>query len=316
MDALLAKLQALQIQHETHAHPAVMTCEAQAAALSGVPGVVTKNLFLKDKKGRLYIVTAAADTKVDLKVLSARLGTGKGGVRMAPDELIPTVPLGSVTPLAIAQPSAAGVALLLDGKLRGQPRICVHPLDNTATMVLSSEGLEAFVRSVGREPAWVDLEADPVIDMNNPPDLKAFADAATPLAANDGAAAAAAAVAPGAAAAKPAAAAAAAAAGGTKAAKKAAPAAAGSKKGAGAAGGATPAAAPRADDVLRATDELVDKIASTLVGEAAAGVDADVMRRLKADVEMRLNALRNAAYAGGFSAARGAIASTLSGQYA
>lgn len=68
------------------------------------------------------------------------------------------VPLGSVTPLAIAQPSAAGVALLLDGKLRGQPRICVHPLDNTATMVLSSEGLEAFVRwarvgSSGARPA-------------------------------------------------------------------------------------------------------------------------------------------------------------------
>ena len=59
------------------------------------------------------------------------------------------------------------------------------------------------------------------------------------------------------------------------------------------------------------------QIASTLMGEeAASGVDGDVMRRLKADVAMQLNTLRNAAYAGGFAAAKGAIAATISGQYA
>lgn len=57
-------------------------------------------------------------------------------------------------------------------------------------------------------------------------------------------------------------------------------------------------------------------MASTLLGEAAAGVDGDVMRQLRADVEVQLNALRNAAYAGGFSAAKGAIAGSISGQFA
>lgn len=56
------------------------------------------------------------------------------------------VPLGSVTPLAACQPGAAGVPLLLDAKLQGQPRIFVHPLDNTATCVLSPAGLEAYLR--------------------------------------------------------------------------------------------------------------------------------------------------------------------------
>lgn len=56
------------------------------------------------------------------------------------------VPLGSCTPLALAQPSAANVALLLDDKLRGQDRVFVHPLENTATTVLSAAGLEAFLR--------------------------------------------------------------------------------------------------------------------------------------------------------------------------
>jgi hypothetical protein len=96
-------------------------------------------------------------------VLSARLGTGKGGIRLAPDELITSVlqvPLGSVTPLAVCQPSAAGVVLLLDQQLRGQKRIFVHPLDNQATTVLSAEGLEAVLRWVGgqaggRASRWV-----------------------------------------------------------------------------------------------------------------------------------------------------------------
>lgn len=314
--AVLDKLQALSIAHETHTHQAVMTCEAQVAALSNVDGVCTKNLFLKDKKGRLYIVTAQADTKVDLKVLSARLGTGKGGVRLAPDELITSVlqvPLGSVTPLAACQPSAAGVALLLDQKLQAQPRIFVHPLVNTATCVISPEGLEAYLRSAGREAVWVDLEAEPTIDRDNPPDLKQYADAAVPLAADTDAGTCTAAggttAAPtaAAAAAKPAAAAA----GGKKAA------AVGGKKGGAVAAAAPPTASQRPDDVLRLTDELVAKIAATLVGgQGVQGVDSDVRRRLTADVAVELNALRNSAYAAGFTAAKGAIAASITGQYA
>jgi Ala-tRNA(Pro) deacylase len=58
----------------------------------------------------------------------------------------PQVPLGSCTPLALCQPTAANVVLLLDQKLKSQDRIFVHPLENTATTVLSGEGLEAFIR--------------------------------------------------------------------------------------------------------------------------------------------------------------------------
>lgn len=60
------------------------------------------------------------------------------------------------------------------------------------------------------------------------------------------------------------------------------------------------------------------QIAGTALGsaEAVAALDADVLRRLKADVAMELNALRNAAYAGGFAAAKGAITAVVDGQFA
>lgn len=83
---------------------------------------------------------------------------------MAPSELLESVlgvPLGSVTPLAVVQPTASAVVLLLDHKLKGKDRILVHPLTNTSTVALSSEGLEAFLRSIEREAHYVDLEAQP-----------------------------------------------------------------------------------------------------------------------------------------------------------
>ncbi len=56
------------------------------------------------------------------------------------------MPLGSCTPLALCQPTAANVVLLLDQKLKSLNRIIVHPLENTASMVLSAKGLETFIR--------------------------------------------------------------------------------------------------------------------------------------------------------------------------
>lgn len=59
------------------------------------------------------------------------------------------------------------------------------------------------------------------------------------------------------------------------------------------------------------------QIATSLMGaEAAAAADPDKLRQLKADVAMELNALRNTAYAGGFAAAKGAVAAAASGLFA
>ncbi|KAK3040060.1 hypothetical protein RJ639_029396 [Escallonia herrerae] len=69
-EQLLARLKELQIEFAGIEHSVVLTVEDQ------------------DKKHRLYLVSALADTKVDLKVLSQRLGLGKGGLRMAPNEAL------------------------------------------------------------------------------------------------------------------------------------------------------------------------------------------------------------------------------------
>ncbi|XP_038714850.1 prolyl-tRNA synthetase associated domain-containing protein 1 [Tripterygium wilfordii] len=176
-DQLLARLKELQIDFSQYEHPVVMTVEAQAKYVGNMGGGLSKNLFLKDKKNRLYVVSALADTKVDLKVLSQRLGLGKGGVRMAPEETLTEilqVPLGCVTPFALVNESARDVALLLDQGFKSQESCFFHPLSNDTSIALKARDLDKFLKSVGKEPVYVDLEASPAVGKDNPPDLAAF----------------------------------------------------------------------------------------------------------------------------------------------
>ncbi|GAA0176056.1 hypothetical protein LIER_29117 [Lithospermum erythrorhizon] len=171
---LLNRLQVLQIHFSKYDHPVALTVEAQAKYVGHVKGALTKNLFFKDKKHRYYIVSALPDTKVDLKVLSQRLGLGKGALRMAPEEALGQllqVPLGCVTPFALVNESARHVSLLLDQGFKNQECCFFHPLSNDTTISLSSIDLDKFLNSVGKAPAYVDLEAKPSVGKDHPPDL-------------------------------------------------------------------------------------------------------------------------------------------------
>eukprot|EP01018_Ginkgo_biloba_P029197 Gb_29269 [translate_table: standard] len=173
-DQLLARLEELGIAIESYTHPVVMTVEAQAKHIGHLEGGHAKNLFLKDKKHRLYIISALTTTNVDLKVLSQRLGLGKGGLRMASEEILKEVlqvPLGCVTPFALINESARSVALLLDQGFRTQKRVFFHPLSNDMTISLTTNDLDKFLMSIGKESAYVDLEAVVSVGKDQLPDL-------------------------------------------------------------------------------------------------------------------------------------------------
>ncbi|CAN7029913.1 unnamed protein product [Brassica rapa subsp. trilocularis] len=176
-DHLLARLQELQIDYSKYEHPPVLTVEEQAKYVSSSEGALSKNLLLKDKKNRYYIVSAMTDTKVDMKVLSQRLGLGKGGIRMAPEEALSEllqVSLGCVTPFAVVNESARDVSLLLDQKFKNQTRCIFHPLSNDVSISLNTLGLDKFLQSIGRDSVYIDLEANPVVGKDQPPDLAVY----------------------------------------------------------------------------------------------------------------------------------------------
>ncbi|KAF5201404.1 Prolyl-trna synthetase associated domain-containing protein [Thalictrum thalictroides] len=176
-DQLLDRLKELEIDFARYDHPVVLTVEAQEKYIGHLKGGISKNLFLKDKKHRFYVVSALSGTTVDLKVLSQRLGLGKGGLRMAPEEAlreILQVPLGCVTPFALINDTARNVALLLDQGFKAQECCFFHPLSNDVTISLKDHDLDKFLNSIGKDPSYVNLEADVAVGKDQPPDLAAL----------------------------------------------------------------------------------------------------------------------------------------------
>ena len=114
-EALIAYLDGLGIATTTHTHPPVFTVEEAQALRGTLPGGHCKNLFLKDKKGRLWLVVALEDSKVDLKTLdkrigSARLSFGNGDLLW---EVMGVRP-GSVTPFAVINDKDHRVTVVLE----------------------------------------------------------------------------------------------------------------------------------------------------------------------------------------------------------
>lgn len=157
-DDLFGRLRQLGVPTETHRHPAVFTV-AEARALRGaLPGQHSKNLFLKDKKGVLWLVVADEERAIDLKALRHRIGSAP--LSFASAQTLRTalgVEPGSVTPFALINDAAAAVRVVLDAGMMAADILNFHPLANTATTAISPEGLMAFIRSCGREPAIIAL---------------------------------------------------------------------------------------------------------------------------------------------------------------
>lgn len=154
-DDLLAHLTAMGIATETVDHPAVFTVEELQHLRGVIPGAHTKNLFLKCKKGTLWLITAVEDTPIDLKTLPKLLGSGRlsfGNAELMREVL--GVDPGSVTTFAAINDTARRVSVVLDARLLAYDRINLHPLVNTATTGIARDDLLRFLEECGH-PAQV-----------------------------------------------------------------------------------------------------------------------------------------------------------------
>ncbi len=155
---LMARFDDLGIASRTKDHPPIMTVAEGHDFWHDMPGVHAKNLFLKDAKDRLWLVTVPADRAIDLKTLpekigSKRLSFGKAELLM---EVLGIAP-GSVTPVSVVNDTEGRVTLVLDAWMMTQDIVNVHPLTNDATTALSPADLLRFVRATGHEPVIVEL---------------------------------------------------------------------------------------------------------------------------------------------------------------
>lgn len=157
---LLALLDARGIAYSRCEHPPVYTCEEAAVYRAALPGVETKNLFLRDEKHRYYLVMTACAKRLNLKALSIAAGAPK--LHFAePADLLDVLGLtpGSVTVLALVNDPNHRVRLLVDADYWPAEAYLCHPLVNTATLTLSHAALLRFFELTGHDPQPVVMPA-------------------------------------------------------------------------------------------------------------------------------------------------------------
>jgi Ala-tRNA(Pro) deacylase len=148
-----------KISYQRVDHEPVYTCEQADRVVPPLPGATSKNLFLRDKKGRRhFLVTVLAEKNVDLKALSARLEAGT--LSLASPERLRThlrVEPGAVTILAVLNDHANNVELVVDAALWRAESMQCHPLVNTSTLSIGIDGIKKILQVSGHEPRIIDI---------------------------------------------------------------------------------------------------------------------------------------------------------------
>jgi Ala-tRNA(Pro) deacylase len=158
-DELFAYLERLGIATTTVTHPPLFTVEQSRDLRGKIDGAHTKNLFLIDRKDRLFLIVAEEDAEIDLKHLHRRIGAS-GRLSFGKPELLRDslgVEPGSVTPFGAINDRDRRVAVLIDAALAVQDTVNCHPLVNTRTTRLAVADLLRFLQETGHEPRILPL---------------------------------------------------------------------------------------------------------------------------------------------------------------
>ena len=156
---LLAYLDELGVAHTTIDHPPVYTVDEAKRLRGTLPGANCKSLFLKNKKGQLWLVVVSEDQRVEL----ARLADSLGSKRLSfasPRRLMEHLGVipGAVSPLAVVNDTTGEVAVVVASDVLGHERLNFHPLVNYQTTAISAEGFLRFLEKTGHDPTVLQPE--------------------------------------------------------------------------------------------------------------------------------------------------------------
>lgn len=159
IEAIMDHLAGLGIEAVLHRHAAVFTVEESSALTHHLPGAHTKNLFLEDKAGGLWLVTCLSHQQVKVNALARFLKSPRVSFASAERlmEILGVEP-GSVTPLALVNDRAQRVRSVWDSKMLAYDIVNVHPLVNTGTVAMTPADLRRFATASGHTPLEVDLD--------------------------------------------------------------------------------------------------------------------------------------------------------------
>nr|WP_314606945.1 prolyl-tRNA synthetase associated domain-containing protein [uncultured Janthinobacterium sp.] len=142
-------------------HPAVHTIAEALIHVPHMPGLMVKNLFVRDEKGRRhFLIIVPFDKRIDLAALGRLLPASKLSMA-SPERLLQHLGItpGAVSLFALIHDSAQAVELVLDQAVWEADSVQAHPLRNTATVALSHAAVVDFLAHAGHVPRILNVPA-------------------------------------------------------------------------------------------------------------------------------------------------------------
>lgn len=143
-----------------HAHPPLHTVEESQALRGDLPGAHVKNMFLKDKKGAVWLVTCLEHRRIRIRDLEKQLGAQKCSFAK-PDLLWAYLGIrpGAVSPFGLINDPEHRVQPVLDRQMLNAEVLNAHPLHNEATTAVSRADFLRFFEITGHTPVIVDFDS-------------------------------------------------------------------------------------------------------------------------------------------------------------
>ena len=158
-------LKNLKINFTEYNHSPLFTVEDSQNLRGKITGTHTKNLFLKDKKGLLILLTCQEDAIINLKKIHSSLNVKN--LSFTKEDLLMKylgVLPGAVSPLGLINDRTLSIELYLDKNLFDVQTINFHPLVNTATINLSLADFIKFCNHTSHKPKILDIEKNEVLN--------------------------------------------------------------------------------------------------------------------------------------------------------
>jgi Ala-tRNA(Pro) deacylase len=157
-DDLFRRLDELGIHYTTHSHQPVFTVEEARVMRGDVPGSHTKNLFVRDKKKRMWLLVCEQESDVRLRAVEEIIGSKRLSFG-SPERLmhyLGVIP-GAVNPFAIMNDRSGAVQVVLDRAIFAKDPVNFHPLVNSMTTAITKDDFLRFLTAERHEPLIIDL---------------------------------------------------------------------------------------------------------------------------------------------------------------
>lgn len=156
---MLSQLDAHGVAYTVFRHAPLRTVEDAKRLRGDIDAAHVKNLFLRDKREAMWVVTVLEDRPIDMRALRTQLNA-YGSVSFGSSDRLRRVlgiEPGSVSPLALVNDLTSQVQLVLDRGLDRHEFVGVHPLHNEATVRIAVRDLVRFLQAIGRAPVWLEI---------------------------------------------------------------------------------------------------------------------------------------------------------------